>query len=171
MRVGVCENEGAVRFYIALYRVVMRTISINGMQVSIGWFLCEFYQQTTPLVCLPQHTHAHTRAAMLMMLQRRTNARWNTPIIAVLLLAFGSYLCTAEDRFSEHPQRDESHQDDTAGAITMWIEDQYVWIASHFWSNVFQVMFGGYIALAVLLYVRRRYRLAHERRWNKFHVS
>lgn len=120
---------------------------------------------------------------MLTMLRHRTNARWNTPIIAVLLLAFGSYLCAAEDRFSEHPQRgrdgsssagaggSESHQDDTAGAITMWIEDQYVWIASQFWSNVFQVMFGGYIALVVLLYVRRRYRLAHEHRWNKFHVS
>lgn len=135
---------------------------------------------------MPTGTHMRRfiliTAATVMSAIRATSegARWNPHIVVMLLLTFSSQLCLADDYFGEQrraratPPPTEEESSGTgmdAGAITVWLEDQYVWIADQFWSNVAQVMIGGYVTLAALLFVRRRYRLAHERRWNKVHAS
>lgn len=99
-------------------------------------------------------------------------------LLMISLLAFGSYLCSAEDYFA-HDRRYQggrhtehaSYEFQEDGALALWFEEKYVWIADQFWSNVVQVGLLAHMSLALLLYLRRRYRLAHERRWNKVHTS
>lgn len=99
----------------------------------------------------------------------------------VVLLALTSCMCAADDFFGDSGRARQQQQqareqsadgqqvEEDPNALVLWLEDRYIWIADQFWSNVVQVMLLGHISLALILFVRRRYRLAHERRWNKVH--
>jgi hypothetical protein len=102
------------------------------------------------------------------MILAKRKPRSSFRLCALMFVALASYIhCAIE--FHDHPDQfqDEPliHDDSDTYAAVVWFEDQCMWIASRFWSNLLTVLIGGHVTLFVLWWIRRSYIKSYERRW------
>jgi hypothetical protein len=82
------------------------------------------------------------------MILAKRKPRTSFRLCALMFVALASYIhCAIE--FHDHPDQfqDEPliHDDSDTYAAVVWFEDQCMWIASRFWSNLLTVLIGGHV--------------------------